>query len=143
MGSNAEIEPMVSGCKSEAQLSAYGVWLEAETTADGIGDVVRVMVRADDADTAALYAIIGECYGYYEEDLSSVWFDVEKVRKAVKSKEVFIDSESTNSFHIHYIVPMRAFDMKMVADGEEREFIAHYPIGGTDLPNHVVDYYYQ
>ncbi|WP_339343576.1 hypothetical protein [uncultured Psychrobacter sp.] len=142
MSDNAAGQGTITGTQSVVQPAVFGVWLE--TMCDGFADTIRVIVYADNEEDAAVNAILGECYGYNEDEDESI-VEVNDVREAVKNEEAYTDPASITDITVQYVVPLAMFDMKMVANGQERTFKTHYPIenSDSDLPAYVINHYYQ
>ncbi|MGP5057595.1 hypothetical protein ACTXIV_02570 [Psychrobacter celer] len=143
MSDNAAVQGTITGTQLAVQPAVFGVWLE--TMCDGFADTKRVKIYADNEEDAAVNAILGECYGYDEDDEDGNQVEVNDVREAVKNEEAYTDPASLISIAVEYIVPLATFDMKMVANGQERTFKTHYPIENSDndLPAYVINHYYE
>lgn len=142
MSNDTAVQATITGNQSADQQAVFGVWLD--TMCDGFTDNRNVIIYADNKEDAAVQAILGECYGYDEdEDEDDNIIDTNDVRNAVKNEERFTDSASETDISVVFIVPLTAFDMKMVLNGKEREFTAYYPIEENDFPEYVINHYYR
>ena len=143
MSDNAAGQATITGTQLGTQSAVFGVWLE--TMCDGFADTKRVKIYADNEEYAAVNAILGECYGYDEDDEDGNQVEVNDVREAVKNEEAYTDPASLTSIAVEYIVPLATFDMRMVVNDQERTFRTHYPIENSDndLPAYVINRYYE